>query len=234
MDHLSRLQFLFQHAAFEIASPSLHALEMWKKSTAFHYKTAYVHPHWSLHERAGESRRSKLFPQEPISIAFVGFSYPAKGWPSFCELVRRFKDDRRYQFFHFAASFVETLPDIEFVATMAAPGNRFATRDALEAHDIDVVTVLSPWPETFSFVAFEALAAGASIVCLPESGNVADVVRQLARGAVLDGMDEIIAAFETGAIVEMVKAQGPKRTCEIQNVGTTATLPGVQIERQDG
>ena len=57
------------------------------------------------------------------------------------------------------------------------------------------------WPlcrETFSFTAYEAVAAGAAVITGPDSGNVAAFVADGGHGLVLSGEDALAAAFESG------------------------------------
>ena len=229
--HRFKFDFLFKYVEFEIASPSRYALDLWTKSTSLAYQSARVHAHWSLTKKKRTIKQKKQSVQQrrssaptEISVAFVGYTSPSKGWPLFCELVRAIKHDQRYKFFHFAANGVASLPDVEFVVTEVQPRNRFATKVALENHKIDIVVVLSPWPETFSFVTFEAIAAGACIVCLDTSGNVADVVRQLKAGIVLSGLEDLIQFFASGGAKDMVAQRDTETGYEIQNVGTSATI----------
>ena len=229
--HRARLTFLFKSVEFDVASPSRHALNLWEISAGLSYGSARVYPHWSLKKKMSSTKekrrllqRTKSSPAATTSVAFVGYASPSKGWPLFCELVRAVKHDQRYKFFHFAANGVASSPDVEFVVAEVQPHNRFATKDALENHHIDIVVVLSPWPETFSFVTFEAIAAGSCIVCLGSSGNVADVVRQLKAGMVLSGLDDLIQFFESGAAIDMVAQRDFATGYEIQNTGTSASI----------
>lgn len=232
--HRARLDYLFKHVEFDIASPSRYALALWEMSTNLPYRSARVYPHWSLKRKTQSKKEKKRLVPPSVSssptttsVAFVGYASPSKGWPLFCELVRAIKHDQRYKLFHFAARGVASSPDVEFVVAEVQPHNRFATKDALENHQIDIVVVLSPWPETFSFVTFEAIAAGSCIVCLDTSGNVADVVRQLKAGMVLSGLDDLIQFFESGAAIDMVGQRNTQTGYEIQNTGTSATVAGI-------
>ena len=74
--------------------------------------------------------------------------------------------------------------------------------DALSEAGVDLVLVLSPWPETFCIVASEALAAGADVLTLECSGNVANLVRQTGRGRVFAAADDV-AAFLTSVLAKL-------------------------------
>jgi hypothetical protein len=94
---------------------------------------------------------------------------------------------------------------------------------------VDLVAVLSPWPETFSFVLHEALAAGADVVALEDGGNVAAAVRRHGRGVVLRDGAAFLRFFEEGWALDYVRqlAAVPRQGARLVLTGTSATLdPG--------
>jgi len=76
--------------------------------------------------------------------------------------------------------------------------------DALRAQHIDATVLWSVWPETFSFVAHEAMSAGALILTCEESGNIARLARQRNKGLVFRGHDDLENAFRTGLIRDLI------------------------------
>ena len=109
--------------------------------------------------------------------------------------------DPRYEFHHLGARGDAALP-ATFQPVAAGAANPLAMRDALQAAEIDAVLI---WPlcrETFSFVAYEAVAAGCAVVTGPDSGNVAAFVAETGHGRVLDEA-ALTAAFESGAILDL-------------------------------
>jgi glycosyltransferase involved in cell wall biosynthesis len=216
------MQKLFEACRFEIASPSAFTLDLWHRSTSLPHERAFVHPHWNL-VRKGEKLRNQ--PHEKMRVAFVGFPASHKGWPLFKEIVRRFGGDKRYEFFHFAAKHTQTLPGVTFVTTEVTSERRLATTQLLSKHDIDLLLLLSPWPETFSFVAHEAISAGAKIICLADSGNVADVVRDLGCGMIFSDPDEIMDFFQSISVEAYLSREGSVYT--IEDFGTSATIQGL-------
>jgi len=86
--------------------------------------------------------------------------------------------------------------------------------------------VLSPWPETFCLVAYEAVAAGADVITLPESGNVADMVLALGRGLVIPDTAGIVEFFASGAPIDYVRMCGEQGSemGRLESRGMTATL----------
>ena len=107
-----------------------------------------------------------------------------------------------------------------------SPERPDAMTQALAELEIDLVAALSPWPETFSYAAYEALAAGGDLVCLADSGNVAAAALQLGRGVVAGSEAALVEFFESGRAVEYVRLcreQGTARG-RLAHEGTTASL----------
>jgi hypothetical protein len=78
---------------------------------------------------------------------------------------------------------------------------------ALAAARIDAALV---WPlcrETFSFTAYEAVAAGAAVITNPDSGNVAAFVRGGGHGEVVADEAALAALFESGEVLALARAR---------------------------
>lgn len=220
-EHLARMQRLFSHCNFDVLSPSAFTLSLWLSRTTLPVRSASVHPHWKLLRKPDGHRKPAL---GPVKIAFVGFSSPAKGWEIFSKLVDEFADDDRYRFYHFVARGVPTLPECEHVVTEITPDDRLATIRLLQKHNIDFLAMLSPWPETFSFVAHEGMAAGCRLLCLKDSGNVVAAVEAYKLGHVFadaTALQEFLAGPE--AVQAMEEARADRQYFRIKNAGTTAT-----------
>jgi hypothetical protein len=129
-----------------------------------------------------------------VRVGFVGFPSSSKGWEMFSALVDDFHTDTRYEFTHFAARDARRMAECKFVVTETTPGDRNATIRMLRDHHIDFLAMLSPWPETFSFVAHEDLIEVRSF---------------------FDGSDAQAAA---------VKARAHPRHHRVINGGTSATV----------
>jgi hypothetical protein len=224
--YLAALRSLFAQCKFEVAAPSAFALNLWQRASDLPHDAAFAHPHWALGE-ASVADYCGAQDLNQISVAFVGFPSPSKGWPVFCDMAEQLAADSRYTFYHFAAAGTATLPDATFVPTEVTANDRNATTGLLHKHRIDFVAMLSPWPETFSFVAHEAVAAGALIVCLADSGNVAALVRATGRGVVLEDAAAVLAFFASGDAVGFVEGHGPRTWYSMLDVGTTAKIDGI-------
>ncbi|PZQ64166.1 MAG: hypothetical protein DI570_06345 [Phenylobacterium zucineum] len=192
---------LFARLRLTVVSPSQSALDLWRRASDLPARALEVRPHAVLVERGPAPEPD---PARPFVVAYAGLPAAHKGWPIFRRLGVRLADDPRYAFTHLGSR-----PDMAFSpafepvsATAADPR---AMQAALERVRPDVVLL---WPlcrETFSFVAYEAVAAGCAIVTGPDSGNVAAFVEAGDHGAVLADEAALLAAFESGEILRLAR-----------------------------
>ena len=97
--------------------------------------------------------------------------------------------------------------------------------NALTAAEPDAVLA---WPlcrETFSFVAYEAVAAGAAVVTGPDSGNIQAFVSETGHGRVLADEAALTAAFETGDILDLARARRRPMLYELRHSALSLDLP---------
>ncbi len=224
--HQGRIRRLFEQCDFDVLSPSHFALDLWKSRSGLPAVSAEVHPHWELAPLPiKRQRRKRGGAESPIRIAFVGFPSAGKGWHVFSNLADQFAKDKRYRFFHFGARSITAMPECEFVVTEVTPQDRHATTRLLREHEIDFLAMLSPWPETFSFVAHEGVAAGCQLLCFADSGNVAALVRTLNEGFIFNSSEELEEFFRSSLAVKAAQeARRDRRTFTVVNSGTTATV----------
>lgn len=197
--HLAAVKALFEAVPFHVAAPSTAALAIWQRRSKLPHLSAQVSELLRM-DMTATRRQAGAAPRggaaNPIRLAFVGHPAANKGWHAFCAIAEELRRSCAYRLFHFSSGPDQALPGVTAVAvrvTAAAPG---AMTEALAAAGIDLVLVLSPWPETFCIVASEALAAGADILTLDCSGNVANLVRQSGRGCVFPTAEDV-AGFLT-------------------------------------
>jgi hypothetical protein len=144
----------------------------------------------------------------------------------FRNLYIRFAGDPRYTFVHLGARRDEGL-QVEFRAVRGGPRQPLAMPAALAAEQPDAVLV---WPlcrETFSFVAYEAVAAGCAAITGPDSGNVAAFVAGGDHGRVLPDEAALTDAFETGAILDLARARRRPMLYDLAFSALTLDLPDV-------
>jgi hypothetical protein len=238
--HLAEFAALFAAHGLRVLAPSETALAIWRGAVSWPHLSAEVRPHWSLravdHDFLPASDRECL-PAPGLAdpagrrrgaarIAFVGAALPGKGWPAFRALAARLLGDPRYHLIHLASENAGGLPEVEFVRLRVTPADRFAAIRELRALRVDYVVVPSPWPETFCFVAHEALVAGARVLCLADSGHVAVLVARTRRGRIFSDTDALGDFLASGEAIRALdrpdSAAAPDY--EIAASGTTAGL----------
>jgi len=182
-----------------IISPSKAALEVWKLGCAFSISetSMVVLPHWELAPIKLRNKNIKNA-RGQIRVAFIGFPVSSKGWPIFSEIVDILASNELYTFYHLVVGGKSPHGNAFGIDCKVTTRDRFSTRDLLKRHEIDVVMVLSPWPETFSYVSAEAVSAGCAIVCFQDSGNVADLVNATGQGLVYESEAKLVETISTG------------------------------------
>ena len=223
--HLARMEALFQAVAFRVVAPSAPALAQWRRAVALPARGFSVHPHARLEPLTAPV--DPMADDGPARIAFVGQPDYHKGWGVFRDLVAAVRGLDCYQFYHFASTGeLAALDGSTPVSAETSPAAPFGMANALAERRIDLVLALSPWPETFGYVAHEALAAGATLVALASAGNVADLTRGQAHAAVLADPAALIAYFTSlraAGHVRDLRAAGRARA-DLIHCGSTATI----------
>lgn len=184
------------------ASPSEAALSILNCSkTRLPITQSIVVPHWTL-TRASIKKRE---PRSPLRIAFVGFSSASKGWPIFNEIVNTLSENAATQFYHFIKGGTSPNSLVKAVDCAVTSKNRLATSTLLKKHKIDIVMILSPWPETFSYVTAESLVAGCAIVCLASSGNVQALVKSYQQGIVFNSDEALMQSIKDATFIPKLR-----------------------------
>ncbi len=223
--HLAQIRSFFEAVPFHVVAPSQAALAVWREHSDLPYVSAVAHEHCGLVPSDEPIPLRSL--DAPVRVAFIGYARAHKGWQLWTELVSRAKRLGAYEFVHLGSNEAgRSTTELRHYVVQTSAGQPDAMADAVRDLEVDLVLVLSTWPETFSYVTYEALAGGADVVCMNDSGNVADTVLQRGRGIVADNDKSLFAFFTSLRAVEYV------RLCRQQGVaagqlvreGTTATL----------
>ncbi|MDB5427059.1 MAG: glycosyl transferase, group 1 family protein, partial [Phenylobacterium sp.] len=201
--HIAEHQRLFERLSLTVVSPARTTLDLWKASSAYPTAGQVILPHARLVERGP----APVAPADrPLRIAYAGMPAAHKGWEIFRDLVARHAGDPSYHFIHLGGRTEAGLP-LEFHKVTVTDDRPRAMQDAIEKHEVDAVLI---WPlcrETFSFLAYEAVAGGAAVIAGPDSGNVAAFVEETGHGLVLTGEDALAAALESGGLAGLARAQ---------------------------
>ncbi|WP_334163261.1 glycosyltransferase [Phenylobacterium sp.] len=202
MRHLAEHERLFARLDLTVVSPSQPTLDLWKSRWAYPAKGEVVLPHARLvpRGRAPVSRRRR-----PFRLAFAGVPAPHKGWGIFRELVLKHAGDDRYEFLHLGVG-TGGVP-VAFHEVRVTESRPRLMQETLEALEVDAVLI---WPlcrETFSFTAYEAIAAGCAVITGPDSGNVQALVREGGHGWVLPDEAALAEALDSGRVAELARAR---------------------------
>jgi hypothetical protein len=119
------------------------------------------------------------------------------------ELVDAMSTNGQYEFHHLGSGHKRNR-SVRFASVSVLDQGPMAMIEALRAHRIEAVLLWSIWPETFSFVAHEAVAADAVILTCQDSGNVARVAK-MHGGLVFGSEDDLARAFGSGAVHDLIR-----------------------------
>ena len=172
-------------------------------------------------------------PARPIRVAFIGYPNANKGWQIYKDLVEANGEGGEIEFYHLAAAETPSHLGCTFVVTEVTPADRTRAIATLIEHQIDVVCMLSPWPETFSFVSHEAIMAGIRVVCMSDSGNVAALSAKGYRVSVFPDPSSLSIALRSSDFRKTIAAdrREPTRHTAIASGATVTAVREVPVER---
>lgn len=208
INHESRLKDFFSALNVKVVSPSKVTAEFWLEKSRFKIESITITPHIELEILQRDS--ANIIPQPvaedifPIKVAFLGTSAPHKGWPLFTQLMYEYSASPKYHF-SVMSSQRPLVGEDDWISVNVSIENLSAMLDAVAANDIDLVLHWPTGRETFSYTTFEAMAGSAYVVTNSGSGNVAAVVDDTGRGAVLSSEDDLFNFFRDGRAEEMVR-----------------------------
>lgn len=177
-------------------SPSKFTTELYRNSIN-KFKIITI-PHLDLIK---SNRRVKK--DKKIRIGYVGGIQPSKGYKIFEKSADLLKDSTNYEFYHINSSgFTPT----DWVSPIKSSTTKspLSTINKIKSFCIDIIFIPSIWPETFSFVATEALISGCSIICFKDSGNIKDLVTQHDQGHVYDDEEFLYKSIINGDFSKLV------------------------------
>jgi glycosyltransferase involved in cell wall biosynthesis len=225
--HRAAIRALFEQVPFHILAPSRVTLDLWLARSGLPFASARVCEPATL-TAAAPRDAPETDPASPLRVAFLGYPLGHKGWPLFLDLVAALNladpNDPPCALFQLAvADAIRPMDDVTAVPVRVGPATRDAAVAALLAHRIEAVIVPSPWPETFSFVAQEALAAGAAVLALAASGNVAATIRRYRAGRVFDTAEALIDHLVSGRARAEIRAG--ERPAPLRLIPGSGSLP---------
>ena len=228
--HLQAVQTLFRAIPFHVAAPSAAALALWQRKADLPHRSATVAVVLRTDLTTTRRRLGDVAtlgsPGNRICVAFAGLPVVHKGWHAFVEIAAELRRSGAYRLLHLSSDTDQKLPGVEHVPTRVTPAAPEAMTAAMVEAGVDLVLVLSPWPETFCIVASEALAAGADVLTLECSGNVASLVRQTGRGRVFATSDDVAAYLASVEAIRDVRHRSVAGADagQVRLLGATAAL----------
>jgi len=192
--HLNQFERLFNELQPKLIFPSKTVETVFKHSKPLYHLKSVVIPHIRVVMTELNNSKKNLDEEgsktlnDPIRIAFCGQPTSQKGYLHFVELAENCLTLDDFEFFHFGSESGH-LPFINYVEAKLIGGVSQMSH-LLSKHQIDIVFLPSIWRETFNFVAYEAVKAGAALIALDVSGNVSDFVSTYKIGAVVAGVTE--------------------------------------------
>lgn len=206
-----------------IVAPSAAAAAVWSASWPAFRERIEVVPHWvSVRTVRGTGRLPGARPR----LAFAGAQLPHKGWDVWCravEALERIGSPFECLYFGLGRNVPRGVRAVEV--------GEGGMTEALRREGVDFLCLWSVWPETYSYVYFEALQAGAWVLAPEVSGNVATAIRQDGWGTVFRDEAELRSFLLDGARVRevMERVRNMERPVEMAvNPRVLDTLPEVR------
>jgi glycosyltransferase involved in cell wall biosynthesis len=213
--HAEKVRRLFQSIGerLTVIAPSEYALSVWQNSFGDLGCKVKVVPHQFPEGIYADNNKVKSF-GEPLNIAYVGGSYPHKGYSQWLTAIKRcIEKKKKYQLFILG----KTKDKIKRVTAVNVdvsknPNDMICK---LREYKIDVAVLNSIWGETYSYTYFESLAANAFIVTNKNSGNIANCVKAQRNGLVMENPNDLADLldeeyFLRSAVAEFkVKSEAP-------------------------
>jgi hypothetical protein len=204
LSHLQNIKELFSDIKINIISPSDVALSLWKLKGGYTSASEHVVPHREIVWQQVKNTQNEALEVKKIKLAYVGGPVFHKGWFVFKELVRAFENSSHFSFYHFGTN-SESIERLQIVNAHVTAKNYDAMVESIAREQIDFVVNWANWPETFSFTAFEAIAAGADVLTNSISGNVAYLVRKTGRGRVFHAESDLHNYLRSPEILDVVR-----------------------------
>lgn len=136
-----------------------------------------------------EKDDSKVLKNSKLKIAFLGNSNLYKGWDEFKTLVNKFKCN--YDFYLFN-SYGKIIDGAKTINAKYDSKHINGMVDFIKEENIDVVVLWAKWPETFSYVACEALASKCYMIAYKYSGNIVDIIKNYKSGIIYDSFEDLL------------------------------------------
>ncbi|MBS3735241.1 MAG: hypothetical protein KGY99_10005 [Phycisphaerae bacterium] len=219
---------LFARRQMEFVAPSEAAAAVWKACFPQQADRLRVVPHQLVRPvRRDPSPRLERLGRADYRprIAYLGYPAACKGWQTWLRLIHDRRLKQTYDFYVLGAC--EGLPDhVRHVPVSFVDDGLDAMVQALLACGIDLAFLWSIWSETYSYTAFEAMAANCLILTHDASGNIAVQARQNGRGRVFASEQDLLGfLWRRDEVVEAARLT-------LQHNPFVTLVPNAQIARE--
>lgn len=192
-----------------VTAPSVSVAEGWLEAWPEFRGRVEVVPHWTPVRTV---RGPGHPPGTPLRLAFAGAQLPHKGWDVWCRTVAALrKAGCAHEFLYFGLD--RELPD----GVRAVETGDGGMTEAMRRECVDFLCLWSVCPETYSYVYFEAVQAGAWVLAPEDSGNIADAIRKSGWGMVFPDEGALLAFLrdETRMAATLEQARTVERPAEM-------------------
>ena len=136
---------------------------------------------------------------KPLRVAFVGKQIVEKGWEDYKFLLDNINDDTEYEFFSCGDN-KEKIKNVHNIKVSFHEGLNSMV-NTLKEYKIDIVLLLSIWPETYSYTYYESYNANTFIIAFSCSGNIAYQISKNKNGRIVNSTQELVEYFNNPATV---------------------------------
>lgn len=170
-----------------VIAPSQKCAEIW-----LHFYPEYTsNIRVILHQKMIKIDRGIQFTNKKLRMAFIGRQEFCKGWSVWKMIVELInKNNLPYDLYYFGTG-LEQLENVKNSVVMFKAGNTNSMIEALTENQIDVVALLSNWPETYSYTLYEAIASNCYVLTNNDSGNIENQVTSNRWGIVYNNDEEL-------------------------------------------
>lgn len=153
-------------------------------------------PNQNIIYMAGDSKYKK---NKKLRIGYIGYDTAFKGFDVFKMLTERYKEV--YDFFWFNSKGL-SIQGAQTIKSGFDKKHLNGMSDYVKENNIDAILLWAKWPETFSYVAVESLAAKAFMISYKNSGNIAAIINTHESGVVLNSLAELCDLLDNYSALE--------------------------------
>ena len=223
--HVREVQSLLAVPEVTVLAPSEIAARTWRETPGLSEVTIEILPYGRVRESTDDVTPRPI--GERPTLAFLGYPAFHKGWEVFQQLHPWALSRGDLRLVHLGAD-DQHLADVEFVEVRG--GTNLDMTQAMLATGVDAVLIWPLWPETFSLVTYEALAAGPLVVTNRRSGNVAVAAAAADRAIFFDSVRALERSVVSGQLPRLIRQRSRRNPGRFEWTGLTPARMGTTHE----